>query len=43
MGWQAEVDDDFDLIGGFVFVPGGNGVNDEMMSALGGPVDALRR
>ncbi len=42
MGWQAEVDDDFDLIGGFVFVPGGNGVNDEMMSALGGPVDALR-
>ncbi len=41
MGWQAETDDDFDLIGGFVFVPGGNGVDDEMMSALGGPVGAL--
>ncbi|MGA3147610.1 MAG: hypothetical protein ABSF33_09050 [Acidimicrobiales bacterium] len=42
MGWQAEVDDDFDLIGGFVFVPGGNGVDDEMMSAPTGAVAALR-
>ena len=42
MGWQAEVNDDFDLIGGWAFVPGGDGVNDEVMSALNGPVAALR-
>jgi hypothetical protein len=41
MGWQAEMDDDFDLVGGWAFVPGGNGVNDEVMSALTGPVAAL--
>lgn len=41
MGWQAELDDDFDLIGGWAFVPGGNGVSDEIMSHLGGAVDAL--
>ena len=42
MGWQAEVNDDFDLIGGWAFVPGGNGVNDEVMSAPDGAVAALR-
>jgi hypothetical protein len=42
MGWQAEMDDDFDLIGGWASVPGGNGVNDEVMSALSGPIAALR-
>jgi hypothetical protein len=42
MGWQAEVGDDFDLVGGWAFVPGGNGFSDEMMSELGGPVAALR-
>jgi hypothetical protein len=41
MGWQAEMDDDFDLIGGWAFVPGGNGVNDEVMSPPRGPVAAL--
>jgi hypothetical protein len=41
MAWQAETGDHFDLIGGWAFVPGGNGVNDEMMSHLGGPVAAL--
>jgi len=42
MAWQAETHDDFDLIGGWAFVPGGNGINDEMVSPLGGPVAALR-
>jgi hypothetical protein len=42
MAWQAETNDDFDLIGGWAFVPGGDGVKDEMVSALGGPVAALR-
>ncbi|MGP8008403.1 MAG: hypothetical protein ACLP2J_15410 [Acidimicrobiales bacterium] len=42
MAWQAEAHDSFDLIGGWAFVPGGNGVDDEMVSALGGPVAALR-
>lgn len=41
MAWQAETNDDFDLIGGWAIVPGGNGVNDEMMSHLRGPVPAL--
>jgi hypothetical protein len=41
MAWQAETNDDFDLIGGWVLVPGGNGVNDEMVSHLQGPVTAL--
>jgi hypothetical protein len=42
MGWQAEMDDDFDLVGGWAFVPGGNGVNDEVISAPHGPVAALQ-
>ncbi len=42
MGWQAEENDDFDLIGGWALVPGGNGVDDEVMSALNGPIAALR-
>jgi hypothetical protein len=42
MGWQAETGDTFALIGGWVFVPGGNGRDDEVMSALGNPVAALR-
>ena len=42
MAWQAEAHLDFDLVGGFAFVPGGNGVNDEMMSHLPGAVAALR-
>jgi hypothetical protein len=42
MGWQSETDDDFDLIGGWAFVPGHNGVNDELMSAPAGPVAALQ-
>jgi hypothetical protein len=41
MGWQAEMDDDFDLVGGWAFVPGGNGVNDEVISSLRGAVAAL--
>ncbi len=41
MAWQAETNIDFDLIGGWALVPGGNGVNDEMVSHLGGPVAAL--
>jgi len=41
MAWQAETHDDFDLIGGFAFVPGADGVHDEMMSPLGGAVGAL--
>ncbi|HEY5104860.1 MAG TPA: hypothetical protein VII65_07430, partial [Acidimicrobiales bacterium] len=41
MAWQAESDDAFDLIGGWAFVPGGNGVKDEIMSPLKGPVEAL--
>ena len=43
MAWQAETNDDFDLVGGWAFVPGGDGVKDEMVSALGGPVAALPR
>ncbi len=42
MAWQAETDDDFDLIGGWAFVPGGNSVDDEIMSPMGGAVAALR-
>jgi hypothetical protein len=42
MAWQAEVHDSFDLVGGWAFVPGGNGVDDEMVSAPVGPVAALR-
>ena len=42
MGWQAEMDDDFDLVGGWAFVPGGNGVNDEVVSPPRGPVAALQ-
>jgi hypothetical protein len=42
MAWQAESDDAFNLIGGWAFVPGGNGFDDEMVSPLGGPVAALR-
>jgi hypothetical protein len=42
MGWQAEMDDDFDLVGGWAFVPGGNGVDDELMSPPTGPVAALQ-
>jgi hypothetical protein len=41
MAWQAETNDDFDLIGGWALIPGGNGVNDEMVSHLKGPVAAL--
>jgi len=42
MAWQAETHDAFDLIGGWAFVPGGNGVDDEIVSHLRGPVAALR-
>lgn len=42
MAWQAETHDDFDLVGGWAFVPGSDGVKDEMISTLGGPVAALR-
>ncbi len=31
MAWQAETDDSFDLVGGWTFVPGGNGVNDQIV------------
>jgi hypothetical protein len=41
MAWQAESNLDFDLIGGWAFVPGANGVNDEIVSHLKGPVAAL--
>lgn len=41
MAWQAETNDDFNLVGGWALVPGGNGVNDEMVSHLKGPVAAL--
>ena len=42
MAWQAETGDAFDLMGGWAFVPGANGVDDEIMSPPGGPVSALR-
>ena len=41
MAWQAEVRDSFDLVGGWVFVPGGNGRNAETVSPMGGVVAAL--
>jgi hypothetical protein len=41
MGWQAEVHDDFDLVGGWAFIPGHNGLSDQIVSHLGGGVDAL--
>jgi hypothetical protein len=41
MAWQAETNIDFNLVGGWALVPGGNGVNDEMVSHLKGPVAAL--
>jgi hypothetical protein len=41
MAWQAETNNDFNLVGGWALVPGGNGVNDEMVSHLKGPVAAL--
>ncbi|MGD0392291.1 MAG: hypothetical protein ABSC41_06565 [Acidimicrobiales bacterium] len=41
MGWQAETHDDFDLIGGWAFVPGGNGVDDEVVSSPTGAVADL--
>lgn len=34
MAWQAETHISFALVGGFGFVPGGNGVNDEFVSHL---------
>ncbi len=43
MGWQAETHDAFDLVGGWVFVPGGDGVHDEIISPLGEPVAAWRK
>jgi hypothetical protein len=42
MGWQAETNNSFDLVGGWAFIPGANGKNDEMISPLGGPVGAFR-
>ena len=42
MAWQAETGDAFDLVGGWAFVPGANGVDDELMSPPGGAVAALR-
>jgi hypothetical protein len=42
MGWQAETLDSFDLVGGWVFVPGADGVHDEITSPLGDPVAAWR-
>ena len=42
MAWQAETGDAFDLVGGWAFVPGANGVNDELQSPTHGPVSALR-
>ncbi|HVB52322.1 MAG TPA: hypothetical protein VND89_11375 [Acidimicrobiales bacterium] len=41
MAWQAESNIDFNLIGGWAFVPGANGVNDEIVSHLKGSVQAL--
>jgi hypothetical protein len=41
MAWQAEVGDSFDLVGGWVFVPGGNGTNAETVSPMGGAPAAL--
>jgi hypothetical protein len=41
MAWQAETNDNFNLVGGWALIPGGNGVNDEMVSHLKGPVAAL--
>lgn len=41
MAWQAESNIDFNLIGGWAFVPGANGVNDEIVSHLKGSVHAL--
>jgi hypothetical protein len=42
MAWQAETRDAFDLVGGWAFVPGGDGVHDEIISPLGDPVSALQ-
>ncbi len=42
MAWQAETDDSFDLVGGWTFVPGGNGVNDQIMSPPRDPLASLR-
>jgi hypothetical protein len=42
MAWQAETHDAFDLVGGWAFVPGGDGVHDEIISPLGDPVSALK-
>ena len=42
MAWQAEAHDSFDLVGGWALVPGGNGVNDQTISPLEGPVPALQ-
>ncbi len=42
MAWQAETHDSFDLVGGWAFVPGGDGVHDEIISPLGDPVTALQ-
>ena len=41
MAWQAEVRDSFDLVGGWVFVPGGNGRSAETVSPMGGAAAAL--
>jgi hypothetical protein len=42
MAWQAETNMSFNLIGGWAFVPGANGVNDEIMSPLRGAIADLR-
>ncbi len=42
MAWQAETDDAFDLVGGWAFVPGDDGVHDEIISPLGDPVAAMQ-
>jgi len=42
MAWQAESGDTFALIGGWAFIPGANGVDDQIVSPLRGPVAALR-
>ncbi len=42
MAWQAESGDHVDLIGGWVFIPGRNGHNDQIISPLGEPIPALK-